>query len=226
MNLRRTISFSFLSIISSFILYFLEVREATATELNKKNFHIIAETCSPGIHRDTISALVHVESGYNPYAIGVVGGRLSRQPRNIEEALTVVNQLEGNGFNYSLGLSQINKYNLPKLGLDIRKVFDPCTNLRAGQAILSECHSRAKAGGMDGQEAVKAAVSCYYSGNFTTGLKDGYVQAIVSHALNEEGPIRIIKAERPTRDRRAGMRKTSQAVPKEEGHGSDSAMVF
>ena len=225
MNLRRTTLFPFLPI-SPLIFFFFVVTGASAAELDRASFHAIAEACAPAIHKDTVSALVRVESGFNPYAIGVVGGRLSRQPRNIEEALTVVNQLEGNGFNYSLGLSQINKYNLPKLNLDIRKVFDPCTNLRAGQAILSECHSRAKAGGMDGQEAVKAAVSCYYSGNFTTGLKDGYVQAIVSHALNEEGPIRIIKAERPTRDRRAGMRKTSQAVPKEEGHGSDSAMVF
>ena len=225
MHLSRTTSFPFLSIIPLIPFIFL-VTGVSAVELNRESFHAIAETCSPGIHRDTISALVRVESGFNPYAIGVVGGRLSRQPRNIEEALTVVNQLEGNGFNYSLGLSQINKYNLPKLNLDIRKVFDPCTNLRAGQAILSECHSRAKAGGMDGQEAVKAALSCYYSGNFTTGLKDGYVQAIVSHALKEEGPIRIIKTERPTRDRRAGTRKTSQAVPKEVGRGSDSAMVF
>ena len=225
MHLSRTTSFPFLSIIP-LIFFFFVVTGASAAELDRASFHAIAEACAPAIHKDTVSALVRVESGFNPYAIGVVGGRLSRQPRNIEEALTVVNQLEGNGFNYSLGLSQINKYNLPKLNLDIRKVFDPCTNLRAGQTILSECHSRAKAGGMDGQEAVKAALSCYYSGNFTTGLKDGYVQAIVSHALKEEGHIKIIKTERPIRDRRVGMRKTSQAVPKEVGRGSDSAMVF
>lgn len=225
MHLSRTTSFPFLSIIALIFFYFV-VTGASTAELDSASFHAIAEACAPAIHKDTVSALVRVESGFNPYAIGVVGGRLSRQPTNLEEALTVVNQLEGNGFNYSLGLSQINKYNLPKLNLDIRKVFDPCTNLRAGQTILSECHSRAKAGGMDGQEAVKAALSCYYSGNFTTGLKDGYVQAIVSHALKEEGRIRIIKTERPTRDRRAGMRKASQAVSKEVGRGSDSAMVF
>jgi len=170
LHLSRTTSFPFLSIIP-LIFFFFIVPGASATELDRASFHAIAEACAPAIHKDTVSALVRVESGLNPYAIGVVGGRLSRQPRNIEEALAVVNQLEGNGFNYSLGLSQINKYNLSKLNLNIRKVFDPCTNLRAGQTILSECHSRAKAGGMDGQEAVKAALSCYYSDNFTTGLK-------------------------------------------------------
>lgn len=225
MHLSRTTSFPFLSIIP-LIFFFFVVPWASAAELDRASFHAIAEACAPAIHKDTVSALVRVESGFNPYAIGVVGGRLSRQPRNIEEALTVVNQLEGNGFNYSLGLSQINKYNLSKLGLDIRKVFDPCTNLRAGQAVLSGCHSRAKAGGMDGQEAVQAALSCYYSGNFTTGLKDGYVQAVLSHALKEEGPIRIIRTESVMKKRRVGMRKTSQTVPKEEAHRSDSAMVF
>jgi type IV secretion system protein VirB1 len=187
--LNRTISLPFLPIIL-LILLLLSANNSPGTELDMTRFYAIAEKCAPSIHKDTVSALVRVESGYNPYAIGVVGGRLSRQPRNIQEALSVVDQLEDNGFNYSLGLSQINKYNLPKLGLDIRKVFDPCTNLRAGQTILSECHSRAKAGGMDGQESVKAALSCYYSGNFTTGLKDGYVQAVLSHALKEEGPIK------------------------------------
>jgi type IV secretion system protein VirB1 len=223
--LNRTISLPFLPIIL-LILLLLSANNSPGTELDMTRFYAIAEKCAPSIHKDTVSALVRVESGYNPYAIGVVGGRLSRQPRNIQEALSVVDQLEDNGFNYSLGLSQINKYNLPKLGLDIRKIFDPCTNLRAGQTMLSECHARAKAGGMDGQESVKAALSCYYSGSFTTGLKDGYVQAVLSHALKEEGPIRIIKTERPTRDRQVRMRKTSQAVPKEEARRSDSAMVF
>lgn len=31
---------------------------------------------------DTMRRIVHVESSYNPYAIGVVGGRLERQPRD------------------------------------------------------------------------------------------------------------------------------------------------
>ncbi len=69
---------------------------------------------------------------------------------------------------------------------------------------------------MDGQEAVKeAALSCYYSGNFTTG-GDGYVRFIIPCPETKRA-IKIIKTRRPTRDRRVRMRKTSQAVPKEVG---------
>lgn len=116
--------------------------------------------------------VVRVESSYNPYAIGVVGGRLVRQPKNLPEALATVRMLEGRGFNFSIGLAQVNRYNLGKYGLDsYEKAFEPCANLTAGSKILAECYQRAK--GDWGK-----SFSCYYSGNFATGFRHGYVQKI------------------------------------------------
>jgi type IV secretion system protein VirB1 len=116
--------------------------------------------------------VVRVESSYNPYAIGVVGGRLVRQPKNLPEALATVRMLEGRGFNFSIGLAQVNRYNLDKYGLDsYEKAFDPCANLLAGSKILAECYQRAS--GDWGK-----SFSCYYSGNFSTGFRQGYVQKI------------------------------------------------
>jgi type IV secretion system protein VirB1 len=116
--------------------------------------------------------VVRVESSYNPYAIGVVGGRLARQPKNLPEALATVRMLEGRGFNFSIGLAQVNRYNLDKYGLDsYEKAFEPCANLQAGSRILAECYQRAN--GDWGK-----SFSCYYSGNFSTGFKHGYVQKI------------------------------------------------
>ena len=43
--------------------------------------------------------VMRVESSFNPYAIGVVGGRLERQPRNLPEAVATARMLEKNGFN-------------------------------------------------------------------------------------------------------------------------------
>ena len=43
--------------------------------------------CSPLVDSRTAEALVTVESGFNPHAIGVVGGALERQPRDHDEAL-------------------------------------------------------------------------------------------------------------------------------------------
>jgi len=116
--------------------------------------------------------VVRVESSFNPYAIGVVGGRLARQPRNLAEALSTARMLEDRGYNFSLGLAQVNRSNFARQGLDsYEKAFDVCPNLQAGSRILAECYSRS---GSDWGKAF----SCYYSGNFTTGYRHGYVQKV------------------------------------------------
>ena len=118
--------------------------------------------------------VVKVESSFNPFAIGVVGGRLARQPRNLGEALSTTRMLEQAGYNFSLGIAQVNRYNLAKHGLSsYERAFDVCPNLQAGSRILAECYGRS------GQDWGKA-FSCYYSGNFTTGYRHGYVQKVVA----------------------------------------------
>jgi hypothetical protein len=67
-----------------------------------------------------------------------------------------------------MGLMQVNRYNLKSYGLDYRTVFDPCTNVRTGAAILSDCFKRT---GGRGQTDLQKAFSCYYSGNFRTGFR-------------------------------------------------------
>ncbi|MBD3991081.1 transglycosylase SLT domain-containing protein, partial [Xanthomonas citri pv. citri] len=47
-------------------------------------FMDLAQQCAPTVAPQTMAALVQVESGFNPYAIGVVDGRLARQPVNLE----------------------------------------------------------------------------------------------------------------------------------------------
>ncbi|MGJ7491917.1 lytic transglycosylase domain-containing protein [Variovorax sp. ZT4R33] len=116
--------------------------------------------------------VVHVESGANPFAIGVVGGRLVRQPKTLEEAVATAQMLKSKGYNYSLGAAQVNQVNFRKYGFDTHeKAFDFCANLAAGARILADCHARAR--GDWGK-----AFSCYYSGNFVTGFRSGYVQKV------------------------------------------------
>lgn len=143
----------------------------------------LALSCAPTVHPDTVSALVRTESALNPNAIGVVGGSLIRQPRSREEAVATAMVLRDGGRNFSVGLSQINVHNFARFGIDLESAFDPCTNLRAMQQILGECASRAQRG--DGeQHRLRRALSCYYSGNFSTGYRDGYVTRVVGAALN------------------------------------------
>lgn len=141
---------------------------------------------------DVMQHVVRVESSYNPYAIGVVGGKLARQPRNLAEALATVRMLEERGFNFSLGLAQVNRHNLARYGLDsYERAFEACPNLQAGSRILAECYGRS--GGSWGK-----AFSCYYSGNFTTGYRHGYVQKVYASMRSatkpgeEAAPIEVI----------------------------------
>lgn len=118
-----------------------------------------------------MAAVVKVESTYNPFAIGVVGTRLARQPRNQAEAIATAQALAAAGYNFSLGMGQVNRHNLTKNGLDYARAFEPCANLKAASRILQDCFGRAKASGLPDQAALQAALSCYYSGNFSTGLR-------------------------------------------------------
>jgi type IV secretion system protein VirB1 len=141
-------------------------------------FLTLALGCAPDVHPATARAIAHVESNFNRFAIGVVGGRLARQPRTQAEAIATVKALRAAGWNYSVGLTQINVSNFARLGLDARSALDPCTSLTAMQSVLAECHARATRRSA-AQTALREALSCYYSGNFTTGLRDGYVRKVV-----------------------------------------------
>lgn len=131
---------------------------------------------------EVMQHVVRVESSFNPYAIGVVGGHLVRQPRNLPEALATVRMLERRGYNFSLGLAQVNRKNLEKYGLDsYERAFQACPNLQAGARILAECYSRSNG-------SWPKSFSCYYSGDFRTGFRHGYVQKIYA-SIRASAPV-------------------------------------
>lgn len=156
----------------------------------------LAQQCAPYVAPETVVAVARVESSFNPYAIGVVGGALKRQPTNLADALAAVRELERQGRNFSLGMVQVNRHNLPKYGLTYEKAFDTCQNLRVGGKILQECYARALPAHGDEQQALRAAFSCYYSGNFIRGFRPdragepSYVQKVVAAAGNK-APVTI-----------------------------------
>ena len=148
-------------------------------------FLALAMACAPQVHADTAWALVRVESDFNPWAIGVVGGALLRQPRHRAEALATAQALQAGGWNFSVGLGQINVGNFGRLGLTLASAFEPCANLAAMQTVLADCfdRSRARPGSPPvDQAALRQALSCYYSGNFETGFRQGYVRKVVAAA--------------------------------------------
>jgi len=149
----------------------------------------LSHRCAPAVHVLTVKALVQQESGGNPFAIGVVGGRLIRQPRNSAEAVATARSLEAAGWNYSIGLTQINRSNFVRLGIGIDSGFDPCANLRAMQAVLHECWQRAKRHSPDADQAVRASLACYYSGSLATTRYGNYVGSVVAHARSARAAL-------------------------------------
>lgn len=122
----------------------------------------LALQCATTIHPDTSVDIARTESGFNPYAIGVVGGK-GIYPKNINDALAHVNRLKSEGENYSIGLMQINQSNFKRFNVSPEELFNPCNNLSIYEKIITDCYKR---GG-----TLKRALSCYYSGRFDTGQR-------------------------------------------------------
>ena len=160
-------------------------------------FLVLTQQCTPAVAPATMTAIVRVESGFNPYAIGVVHGRLERQPANLDEAVATTRALEAGGWNYSAGLAQVNRTNWVRFGLTPDTVFDPCRNLAAGAAILLGCFERARQSRERAQDALRAGLSCYASGDFFTGFRTGYVQRVVAQVGRPEPVVPAIAADVP-----------------------------
>lgn len=157
---------------------------AHAIDAESVNFKALAKQCAPGVHIDTLSAIVQHESRVNPFAIGIntKGVRLPSKPINKEEAVAAANWLKSNNHNFDGGLGQINSANLEWLGMSIDDLFDPCKNLAGSAKVITECYKRAAPRYSDQQAALQAALSCYNTGNFNDGFTNGYVLNVASNA--------------------------------------------
>jgi type IV secretion system protein VirB1 len=160
--------------------------------MEASTFLALLLTCAPQVDPTTARALVAVESGFEPNAIGVVAGTLDRQPRNRAEAVAAAEQLQAAGWSYSVGLAQINARNFARLGLTAQTALEPCANLAAMQVLLLECFERALRKASAAQRHLRQALSCYYSGNFVTGFSHGYVRRVVRAARASTAPTATV----------------------------------
>lgn len=160
------------------------------------------QQCAPMVNHGLMMSVVSVESSHNPYAIGVVNARLQRQPQNLTEAKATVQFLENAGYNYSVGLAQVNRSNFSRYKLNFDNVFDVCTNLNVGGQILRECQNRASAQGYQ-ENATHKALSCYYSGQLNSAVGTQYANKVLTNlsvntrpANNKAIPISAITTDK------------------------------
>lgn len=140
--------------------------------------------CAPQVAPETLHTIVRVESSANPLAIAVVGVDSVSSPKTESDAISIIKDLEKKGFNYSVGLMQVNKKNFLSNGLTLDTAFNSCKNIAAGAKIFTTCYVKALKTNnyKNEQKALRAAMSCYYSGNFSRGYqvekKTSYVDRV------------------------------------------------
>lgn len=190
------------------------------------DFDNLARRCAPSVAADTLRAIVQTESNFNPYAIGVVGNSV-KQPRSFHEAMSTIAALEQQGADYSVGIAQINKKNFTRLNINAMEALDACTNLKAAAVILGNCYAKAKRRTSSDKHSLNDALSCYYSGNFTTGYKHGYVAKVQKHAQVPVTVPSIRDANAPdfsTKDMKSAASLLTEAG--QTGPSSQSQFVF
>lgn len=155
----------------------------------------LLQSCAPNVAPATMVAIIRVESEGDPHRIGVnSGASLRAQPTNRADAVATARSLLRRGASFDAGLMQINSANFARLGLTPENVFDPCTNLRAGAAVLADNYSRARDAGH--ANPLQAAVSEYNTGSRTRGLSNGYVHRVYAAAGQANNPLPLPRAAR------------------------------
>ncbi|WP_417536628.1 lytic transglycosylase domain-containing protein [Methylophaga sp.] len=159
------------------------------------DFNALMDECAPNVSPVTMAAIVKQESNFNPFAVGVNGDYvLERQPKTKEEALEVVAWLEQQGqTNLDLGLGQISRANRAAYQLSNADSFDACLNIQIAADILTQNYTRAVNSGLNGQEALTAAISSYNTGSQTAGFENGYVQKVINNVSPETVTVPALK---------------------------------
>jgi len=134
--------------------------------------------CGPAVAPSTTQAIIQVESGGDPLAIGDNSLGKSFAPRTKSEAVSLAKELISQGHSVDLGLMQINSQHLAPMGLSLDDAFDPCRNVRTGTAILSGFYRQYA--NKDPSLTLYNALSAYNTGQAWKGAD--YVNRILAAA--------------------------------------------
>jgi len=143
----------------------------------------LASQCAPSVAPETLLSIVHVESRFDPLAIGVNG--VPHQviaPQSVADAVAQAKALIGAGRSVDLGLAQINSKNLGWLGLSVEAAFEPCHNLAAAARVLQAGYDPRQAAAIGEQPTIQVALSRYNTGDAHRGFANGYVQRVIRAA--------------------------------------------
>lgn len=135
--------------------------------------------CGPSVEPSTARAIIQVESGGNPYAIGDNTLKKSFFPKSREEAVRLADYLLSQGHSLDMGLMQVNSCHLKAGKFPLDDLFDPCRNIAIGTGILSDFYRKNDRGEARNVVLFKA-LSAYNTGSAWRG--PGYINRILKAA--------------------------------------------
>ena len=164
-------------------------------------FQQLVARCAPGVAVETMVAIAKTESSFHVAAISlnrpVAAARragwmnhrieLLRQPKDREEAIRWMHWFADRHYTVSVGLMQINIENARRFGLRPEQLFDTCTNITVGGAILGTTYAQAIQAQKTSNDALLDSISIYNSGSRNTGYANGYVGTVVKNASHASG---------------------------------------
>ena len=154
--------------------------------------------CGPSVDPSLTRAIIQVESGGNPYAIGDNTDKRSYFPASKEDAVELAGYLLSQGHNIDMGLMQINSCHLGKRGLSLDVLFDPCGNVGFGTRLLSE-NFRTYSGDPDRRQVLFKALSAYNTGSAWRG--PGYINRILE-AMKASYRVTVVNPPKGSRSRK------------------------
>lgn len=141
--------------------------------------------CAPAVASSTMAAIVQVESGGDPFAIGDNTTRRSYYPRDRTTAERLARRLLDAGHLLDVGIAQIDSMNFAGFGVNAHTIFDPCINLSIGARILSDDYAFAAQRYRDAQVALRHAIGMYNTGRLKSGAR--YIARVVAAAAIRDG---------------------------------------
>ncbi|GAB6967219.1 hypothetical protein JCM25156A_12560 [Komagataeibacter kakiaceti JCM 25156] len=146
----------------------------------------LVHRCAPDMSPRTVALMARQESAGVPWAIHVNGPyRLPRPPASTAEATATAHWLAGHGYDFDIGLLQVNSRNAARFDLSPTRLLEPCLNLHVASRILHDCYIAALPHSPDTQARLRHALSCYNTGNGERGLHNGYVAGLLTLAAQQ-----------------------------------------
>ena len=136
--------------------------------------------CARAVAPSTMAAIVQVESGGDPFAIGDNTTRRSYYPHDRATAERLARRLLDAGHLLDLGIAQIDSMNFAGFGVTTHAIFDPCINLSIGAKILGDDYVFAARRYRDAQVALRHAIGMYNTGRLNAGAR--YIARVVAAA--------------------------------------------